>query len=161
MKIIYFIVLVVGLYSCDATKQARVAQPVSYTPDDKALYDTIVKHDSLFFGAYNTCDMNLQTYASYFSEDIEFYHDKGGIMTSKQAIVEATKKNVCGKVTRQLIAGSMEVYPIANYGAVQIGYHTFTNNTEPPVANPHPGRFVITWRYSNSSWKITRVISLH
>jgi hypothetical protein len=33
---------------------------------------------------------------------LEFYHDKGGLMTSKQEL-DATKANICGKATRELV----------------------------------------------------------
>jgi len=132
----------------------------NYVPEDKALFDTIVKLDSAFFGAYNTCDVNLDTYANFYSENIEFYHDKGGIMTSKQAIVDATKKNVCGKVTRELDKGSVEVYPIKDYGAIEFGLHRFHNNQEPNAKSTF-ARFIVVWHLENNQWKISRVVSLH
>src|SRR5574338_816085 len=54
------------------------------------LYKTIVHMDSVFFNAYNTCD--IQSQASIYSDSIEFYHEKGGLMTSKKDILDATKK---------------------------------------------------------------------
>ena len=132
-----------------------------YQPDDKKLYDTIVYMDSVFFDAYNTCNVNLEKYGSFYSDSIEFYHDKGGLMTSKQDIIDATNKNVCGKVTRELVKGSVEVYPINNYGAVEIGLHKFHNNTDKKGTPSKVGRFVITWKHEDNRWKITRVISLH
>jgi hypothetical protein len=130
-------------------------------PDDQKLYDTIVKLDSEFFGAYNTCDKNLNKYGAFYSEKIEFYHDQGGLMTSKNDIIEATKKNICGKVTRELVEGSVEVYPIKDYGAIEIGFHKFHNNAEKAGTPAKSGRFVIIWQNTGNEWKITRVISLH
>lgn len=137
------------------------AQLPGYKPDDQKLYDTIVYMDSIFFHAYNTCNVNLDRYGAFFSDSIEFYHDKGGLMTSKQDIINATKRNVCGKVTRELVANSVEVYPVKDYGAIEIGYHKFHNNTEKAGTPSSPGRFVIIWQHKNKEWKITRVISLH
>ncbi|MBS1661631.1 MAG: nuclear transport factor 2 family protein [Bacteroidetes bacterium] len=131
-----------------------------YTPADPALYNTILRLDSTFFTAYNTCTVHLQEYADFYSENLEFYHDKGGLMTSKKDVVEATRKNICGKVTRELVPGSVEVYPVANFGAIEIGYHKF-HNSEEPNAPSKPDRFVVVWRHEGNSWKITRVISLH
>jgi hypothetical protein len=34
------------------------------------------------FHAYNSCDMDKQ--ALIYGDSLEFYHDKGGLMTSKQ-----------------------------------------------------------------------------
>jgi hypothetical protein len=81
-------------------------------------------------------------------------------MTSKELIIEGTKKNICGKVTRELIDGTVEVYPINDYGAVQIGYHKFFNKQEPD-AESVPSKFIAVWRYKNGNWKMTKVISLH
>jgi len=95
-----------------------------------------------------------------YANDIEFFHDKSGLSTSKSDILEATKNNICGKVTRSLIKGSIEVYPINNYGAVEIGYHKFFNNQEPDAPS-NPSKFIIMWHYEKEQWKITKVISLH
>jgi len=130
-------------------------------PDDPALYATILRQDSLFFGAYNTCTVHLQEYSDYYADTLEFYHDKGGLSTSKKEVVDATQRNICGKVTRELVPGSVEVYPIAGFGAIEIGWHKFHNSAE-PNAPSHPGRFVIVWRHdAGDKWRITRVISLH
>jgi hypothetical protein len=91
--------------------------------------------------------------------DLEFYHDRGGVTTSKKALIEALKNNICGKVTRELLKGSIEVYPIPNYGAVEMGYHRFHNKSENSTS-PF-ARFVNIWHHENGQWKITRVISLH
>ena len=130
----------------------------AYIPIDKELHNTIILMDKEFFDAYNSCDLEKQ--ASIYADNIEFFHDKGGLMTSKQDIIVGTEKNICNKVTRTLINGSVEVYPINNYGAVEIGYHKFYNNQE-PNAEAIPSKFIIMWHSDNGNWKITKVISLH
>jgi hypothetical protein len=45
------------------------------------------------------------------SENLEFYHDQGGLLTSKTKLIAALKNNICGKVTRELLKGSIEVIP--------------------------------------------------
>lgn len=129
----------------------------SYAQND-GLYQTISKLDSIFFHAYNTCD--LKTQAQFYADTIEFFHDKSGLDTSKQHILENTQKYICGKVTRQLVKGSIEVSPLPGYGAVELGKHTFHNNQE-KNAKPKASRFVILWRNNNGNWTITKVISLH
>ncbi len=156
-----FLILAILISACSHTKHSTGANLSNYKPDDQNLYNTITKLDSAFFEAYNTCNINLLTYGNFFSDSIEFYHDKGGLLTSKQEIINATKNNVCGKVTRELIKGSIEVYPINNYGAVEMGLHKFHNNTEKPGTPSATGRFIIIWQHRNNQWKITRVISLH
>jgi hypothetical protein len=73
--------------------------------------------------------------------------------------VQATKNNICGKVARELLAGSIEVYPIPNYGAVQMGFHRFHNLREKSTSRF--SKFVHTWNKENGRWKLARVISLH
>lgn len=147
--------------SCKSTKKQEYQITKNYKPDNKELYDKIVKLDSIFFHAYNTCDKNLEVYASFYAEDIEFYHDNGGFMNSKKELVEGTKNNICGKVTRELIKGSIEVYPIKDYGAVAIGLHRFINNQEPTNTTSRIGRFMVIWENKNNEWKIKKVVSLH
>ena len=129
-----------------------------YTPADTMLYETIVELDKAYFDAYNNCDMEKQ--ASLYSDELEFFHDQGGLNTSKEGVLESIEKNICGKVIRTLVEGSIEVYPIANYGAVEIGYHRFFNKEE-PNARSIPSKFIILWKEEVIGWKITKVISLH
>ena len=82
------------------------------------LYNTIVHMDSVYFNAYNTCDMDKQ--AAIFADSIEFYHDGSGLETSKKNLLAAIKDNICGKVTRVLVKGSIEVYQIPNFGALKL-----------------------------------------
>jgi hypothetical protein len=102
----------------------------------------------------------LEKQAFLYSDNLEFFHDKGGLTTSKQEVLDAISKNICGKVTRELVENSIEVYPIHNYGAVEIGYHKFYNNQE-PEAIASPSKFIIVWQNDNGSWKLSKVISLH
>jgi hypothetical protein len=129
-----------------------------YKPKDPALYDTIVHMDSVYFNAYNSCDMPTQ--AAMYSDSIEFYHDGSGLERSKQRLLQALKDNICGKVTRVLVKGSIEVYPIPNFGAVEIGLHRFINHQENNSLSK-PDKFILIWRHTNGKWLIYRVISLH
>jgi len=148
------------LLSCFAslTGLAQNKDAYEYKPQDIKLYNAIVHMDSVYFDAYNRCDMDKQ--AAIFADSLEFYHDGGGLEKSKTRLLSAIKANICGKVTRVLVPGSIEVYPIPNYGAVEIALHRFINHAE----NDHlskPDKFVVVWRLRNNQWQITRVISLH
>ncbi len=130
-----------------------------FVPESKELQETMTRMDSLFFDAYNTCKMDVL--AALISEDLEFYHDHGGLSTSKKDLLAGLRTNICGKVTRELLKGSIEVYPIPGYGAVQMGVHRFHNNQEPADAPFHYSKFVHTWKRAGTQWQLTRVISLH
>ena len=136
----------------------QVNEIPKYQPVDVKLHDEIVQMDRIYFDAYNTCDMKTQ--AALYDENIEFFHDKGGLSTNKKELLKALEDNICNKVTRTLIKGSIEVYPINNYGAIQIGYHKFFNKEEPDAIST-PSKFIMVWKKTNNNWKITKVISLH
>lgn len=126
-------------------------------PDSEAeLYRQIAHEDSILFEAYNTC--NLEKFATYFTEDVEFYHDKGGLSTSKKDLIEALRNNICGKVRRELVKGSLEVYPINNYGAVEIGNHRFYSKQDGKDV-VGIAKFVHLWQLQPDGWKVMRVIS--
>ncbi|MGI9553020.1 MAG: nuclear transport factor 2 family protein [Aurantibacter sp.] len=125
---------------------------------DQELFDTIVALDSIFFTAYNNCDLEKQS--NLLSEDLEFYHDKGGLSTSKREVMTAIENNICGKVTRELVKGSIEVHEIPGFGAVQMGLHKFHNNQEPDAIS-RASKFITIWKRQDDAWEITRVISLH
>ena len=145
----FLTLLIVAAISVSASAQSSEIPP--YKPESPELYKTIVHMDSVYFNAYNTCDMDTQ--AAIYSDSIEFYHDKGGLMTSKKDLLAALKANICGKVTRVLVQGSVEVYPIP-------GYHRFINHQESETPSG-PGRFVVFWRLKNGKWQITKVASMH
>lgn len=103
----------------------------SQVKNTNELYKTAKKLDSLIFDVgFNKCD--LSHYDSIVSEDLEFYHDKGGITSGKEAFKASIKNNICGgpnKVKRELIPNSMKVYPLYNnnvlYAFIQEGEHDF------------------------------------
>ena len=127
-------------------------------PEDSELFAKIRSLDAAYFEAYNTCD--LETQARLLDDSLEFYHDRGGLSTSKTDILEALRKNICGKVTRSLVEGSMEVHEIKGFGAVELGLHRFFNREEPD-AESHPSRFVTIWKQDGENWTMYRIISLH
>ena len=141
----------------DTSANARFV-PDPYAPVDKALYDTIVYMDSVYFDTYNTC--NVEKMSHLMADTFEFYHDKTGLETSKQRFIEAIKNNICGKVSRVLVKNSIEVYPINGYGAVEIGYHRFVNHAE-GNSESKPDKFIAIWQKWADGWRMTRIVSLH
>jgi hypothetical protein len=85
--------------SCSTIRKNDLDTGYNYKPDDLQLYQKILMLDSTFFALYNTCDTNLKSYSDFYADSIEFIHDQSGVSTSKNDIVEATRKNICGKVT--------------------------------------------------------------
>ena len=122
------------------------------------LYQKVSSLDTQLFDAYNQCD--LEKFRALLAEDIEFYHDQGGLMTGAANVTDAVKKNICGKVTRELVPGTLEVYPIKDYGAVEIGIHRFHHPGHDDTEGVGEAKFVHLWQNKNGVWKVTRVFSV-
>ena len=134
------------------------AQTLPDSTRETELFRTVASLDSALFDSYNRCD--LKKFASFFVDSVEFYHDQTGLMVGAQNVTEAIRKNICGKVNRDLVPGTLEVYPMNGYGAVEIGVHRFhPPNTRPTDASA--AKFVMLWQNKNGVWKITRVISFN
>jgi ketosteroid isomerase-like protein len=131
------------------------AQSDQGLPPTDPLYKTISALDTALFDAYNSCD--LEKFGSMIADDIEFYHDQTGLSIGKQNLVDGVKNNICGKVHRELVPGTLEVYPIKGYGAVEIGVHRFTHPGDP--TNIGEAKFVTLWQLKDGSWKISRAFS--
>ncbi len=126
------------------------------------LYKTIARLDSTFFATAYTC--NPEKNSSFFTDDLEFYHDVTGPTYSLKTFMEVLDKNFCGPkdftLRRELVPGTMKVYVMQNYGAVQTGEHYFyvtrrgEKETRTGIA-----KFTHLWEFKNGSWKISRVIS--
>lgn len=122
---------------------------------DAALFATISGLDAKVFDAYNRCD--LATFGSAFAPDVEFYHDEGGATFDRNTVVANTKKFICGKVHRELVAASLRIYPVKDFGAIEEGEHRFCEISTGKCAGI--AKFVIVWKRGREDWIITRVLS--
>lgn len=115
--------------------------------------------DNTLFESFNNCHIpeELEKYADYFSSDVEFYHDNGGVTFDRDSMILNTKNNACGNYTRQLVAESFKTYPIKAFGAITEGVHIFCQNKTKECG----GRadFVMVWRNVNNKWQVTRALS--
>lgn len=124
---------------------------------EETLAATMAALDEEMFAAYNSCD--LEKFKSLFVEDVEFYHDQNGLMTGIDKVAEAVKNNICGKVRRELVAGSLQAYPMKGYGAVAMGSHRFHQPKSGRTGAVGEAKFIHLWRKKDGVWKVTRVIS--
>jgi hypothetical protein len=125
---------------------------------DSVLFNTIFKQDSLLFSAFNEKD--IPGFADFLDNSLEFFHDKGGLTDKTYSI--NSLKNVAANVPdlrRTLIKESMEVYPVPNYGAVQISQHRFCH-MENGKMDCGVFKFIHVWKKTETGWKVTRIISV-
>jgi ketosteroid isomerase-like protein len=144
-----------ALAQSNATHPATAGDKVAATDP---LFQTISQLDKQLFDAIDRCDMKAE--ASFWADDAEFYHDKNGLLVGGQQIVDAIKNNLCGKVKRELVPGTLEVYPLQGYGAVEIGIHRFLHPWQQDHGVVGEAKFIHVWRQKDGRWTITRVISI-
>jgi hypothetical protein len=147
------LVLAVFARTADAQKIKALEDIKSQADLDK----TMSALDAELFDSYNRCD--LEKFRSFFVADVEFYHDQGGLTSGAEKLTESVKNNICGKVTRELVPGSLQAHLMKGYGAVQLGVHHFHHPGHEDTEAVGEGRFVHLWQYKDGAWKITRAIS--
>lgn len=139
------------------------AQAADAPPPEAELAATVAALDTAAFDALNHCDApgQLDRYASFFEPDVEFYHDLGGVTWTRDAMIAQTRANVCGKFQRELVPGTLKVWPIKGYGALARGEHRFCHYKPGGTTHPCEGRaeFTILWRQHGNAWTITRAFS--
>lgn len=146
--------LLVSLFASAAGAQAIL--PLDKIQNQHDLDQTITALDTALFDGYNKCD--LAKFASFIDDQVEFYHDEGGVTLGQAALTESVKKNICGTTTRELVPGTLQIYYMKGYGAVEVGIHRFHHPGHPEIGDGE-GRFVHLWHYKDGAWKVTRVLS--
>ncbi len=138
-------------------------------PRDSELFKLLREKDSILFdAAFNRCDP--QTMEALFTEDFEFYHDKGGLTEGRQQFLGPVKEN-CAKrnaadpqpAKRILFDKSLEVFPLYKegelYGAIQHGIHRFEFLDGQQYQKGDIAKFTHVWVKENDIWKIKRELS--
>lgn len=153
------IVRAVFALACLAAADVAQAQASSSSETRQALFAIIAARDSALFQAFNTC--NVPAFGSFFTEDLEFYHDFAGLTVTRQKTLDTVAEECRAKRLgrRELVPGSMEVHPIRGYGAIQIGVHKFFVRTDTGERPGSTAKFIHVWRNTNGNWAIARVLS--
>jgi hypothetical protein len=121
--------------------------------------------DDAFWQAYNRCD--VAAFRGFFTGDVEFYHDRGGVTTGLDALDAALKKNLCGgdtRLRREPIAETIRISILRDgervYGAIVSGEHVFyvTQPGKPEFLDGR-ARFANLWRLADGTWKMSRILS--
>lgn len=142
---------------------ALLAAPVALADETAAgapaLEATIAALDAAVFDAFNRCAEpgQLEKHAAYFDPAVEFYHDTGGVTWSREAMLDNTRRHACGNFTRELVPGSLRVFPVQGFGAIAQGEHRFCQAGT--GACEGLADFTMVWRLHEGEWRITRVLS--
>jgi len=135
-------------------------------PASPELIATLAEKDRALFEAVFGCQ--LDRLAGLIADDFEFLHDKSGMTAASGAeFMDGMRANCKRQETgenfrarRELVEGSMTVYVLNHYGAMQMGTHRFFA-VQPGQADKltETAKFIDVWRQIDGEWKLARVIS--
>jgi hypothetical protein len=149
-----------------------LAAPVIAGPRDGPVTDAAtvkaleVRDAELFDVIFNSCD--TAKLPGLIADDFEFYHDKDGLSSTRGAQFIAGISATCARqksgedyrARRKIVPGSVQVYVLNNYGAIQTGQHRFYG-----VGGKLDGKLIETatffdvWKNEAGTWKLARVFS--
>ncbi len=141
------------------SSQLSPAAPQGALPASSGLHQTIAALDRRLFDAFNSCD--TATMRELMEPGLEFYQDNDDSTFSRDQL-EASQRLRCQGGTSRIVRelSSLTVYPLKNFGALQVGQHNFY-----PLQNGRKGAldstplFMHVWRNNQGKWTLSRVIS--
>ncbi len=149
------------------TVGAPQAAPAVTLPDQPALEQAIAAADTRLFSLmFDQCD--APALADMVTEDLEFYHDKGGLMATRAVFVADYQRSCTARTApdawrsrRELTPGTMRVYAIPGVGAVEEGSHVFYERQgDGPEHLTGRARFSVLWRLEDGHWRLARAFSI-
>jgi len=143
---------------------AAQAHAVAAGPTPAATEAAVRQADDAYWAAYNRADPAGLN--AFLSDDVEFYHDRGGTLIGKKALAAVNSEMGSGDhiLRRDAIAGTVKFFPMRQddviYGYLSTGEHQFT-----VVPRDKPaflaGRAIFTqlWVLQGKEWKVSRIFS--
>lgn len=133
----------------------------------KQLTDEIAAADKALFSAFfDRCD--IAALSAMVTDDFEMYHDKGGLVADSGKKFIGNIEGTCARqktgedyrARRELVSGSLKVYPLNNYGAIETGEHRFYQLLPgKPEKLVEVALFTHVWKKEAGGWKLARVLS--
>ena len=106
--------------------------------------------------------------ASVISDDVEFYHDMGGVTIGRDSMIASIKNHLCSnndfRLRRVAVPGTVNVFVMKKagvpYGAIISGQHVFyINDKGNKEYLDGLARFSQLWMLNDGVWKMTRILS--
>jgi hypothetical protein len=157
MTVILTFTAIIILASFVSKKTEKKQVNLADTPTSGPLYNDIAHVDTMLFDAFNTRDINRLK--QFFDPGLELYQDNIGVRNYNETIEAFTNLFKMDYVlTRRLVPGSMEVYPIKGYGAIQTGEHVFSH-VENGKYQEGTYKFMQIWQKKDGIWRVTREVT--
>lgn len=122
----------------------------------------VIAADAHYWQTFNTCD--LSGMAPLLTKDVEFYHDKTGLTTTREGVIESLRKGPCAnpamKLRREEVPGTLKFHPLAGGFALLTGMHRFVvvEAGKAPYVDGQ-AQFVTLWKLGDGQWRMHRIIS--
>ena len=130
-------------------------------------FDEVAAADQALFSAFfDRCD--TEALAKMVTDDFEMFHDKNGYMTKSGKEFLDGIKGTCARqktgedyrARRELVPGTIKVYPLDNYGAIETGVHRFYQLLPgKPEKLVEVSQFTHVWKKEDGVWKLARALS--
>lgn len=136
-------------------------------PAEAEMTAQILARDAELFDVYfNRCEPDRMR--TMVTPDVEFYHDKGGVIARDATALVADYEKSCRekqkpdawRSRRELVPGSAKIYPVPGFGAIEDGDHRFYERRgEGPEKLVGEAHFTIVWALTPEGWKMSRTLS--
>lgn len=142
------------------------AQTAGPKPTQELTAEIKAADAALFSAFFDRCD--IEALKGMVTDDFEMIHDKGGRVAASGKEFIANIEGTCARqktgedyrARRELIAGSLKVYPVNNYGAIEVGEHRFFQLLPgKPEKLVEVSLFTQVWKKEAGTWKLARVLS--
>jgi hypothetical protein len=149
---------------------SAVAPPPVTIPPQPELTRQIEQADAELFKLFFEGPCDSARFRSMITDDVEFYHDKGGFNVRKPEDFVGQFEERCAKLAdptslrqrRELVQGSLHVDPIPGWGAMEIGDHVFFERQGAAGEWKLVGKasFAMVWVLgTDGKWRVSRVLS--
>jgi Domain of unknown function (DUF4440) len=121
------------------------------------LFEAITRMDRHLFNAFNA--HNVDRLMSLASKNVELYQENDGLKNYEECITEFKDMFAHDSdIRRELVEGTVEVYPIGGYGALEVGQHRFCH-TQNGKEDCGVFGFAVLWQKTDDSWKVSRLVN--
>jgi hypothetical protein len=152
-----------------AAALAASTPPVTVPPQPE-LTRQIEAADAALFKLFFEGPCDIPRFRSMLTDDVEFYHDKGGFNVRKPDDFVAQYQERCTKLLdptewrsgRVLVRSSLRVDPIPGWGAMEVGDHLFYEKHGAAGEEKLVGTasFAMVWVLGpDGKWRVSRVLS--
>ena len=156
------------LFLLFAAAAAQTPAPIAI-PAQPALTEAIEARDADLFALLFTGPCDTARFRAFLAEDVEFYHDRDGLIRGADAFTAGFAQACAGRQDptawrsrRVLVRESLRVDPVPGVGAIEAGEHLFyerhgVNGAERLVGR---ARFAQLWVLgADGIWRLSRVFS--